>query len=156
MGEASHAAGEEFGGQDERCGVGAKVEEELLSPIQSVRSANLWMIGGENQGGRKDANLSDGETNEFSSCADALIAPRNHGKHQGRDDEPLNLYPPPSYPFNEIYGHKVPGHVSRNSNNQIANSVPLQFIILILPGQIANLIQDNRLIEIRAIECDIE
>ena len=71
MGEAPHAGGEDFGGDDEGGGVCAEVEEELR-----------WRLG---MGGlreeRMGAYLSESEANKFAGGADAVVSTSEDGEH---------------------------------------------------------------------------
>ena len=101
-------------------------------------------------------DLCDGQTNEFSRRADVRVSPRDNSEHQRTDQEPLDLYPSASQPLNERNIHEIARHISRDRDDQISNGDPLQLIVLVLALSKANLLQYDRLIEIRAVECHIK
>ena len=72
MGEASHAGGEDFSGDDESGGVCAEVEEKLW-----------WRLGMEGLSKERDkAYLGESEANKFAGSADAMVTASEDGEQQ--------------------------------------------------------------------------
>ena len=100
--------------------------------------------------------LSDGETDEFPARAYVLFPAGYDGEHQGYGQEALDLYPPPSQPFDEVDCEEISWYVTGYGDDQVADCIPLQNVILIRTLGKANLHEDHRLIQVDSVKRHVE
>lgn len=110
MGEAAYAGGIEFTGDNKCGGIGTEVEEQLEMGNQQ----NTRMVE------ETAAYLGNGEADEFPSRSQMRIITSNDGKHEGADEEALNLDPATTQYLNEVDGQEVPRHVASRGDDEIS------------------------------------
>ena len=102
------------------------------------------------------AYLSNGEADEFSSGAQMGIVAGNDGKHEGADEEALDLDPATTKYLNEENRQEVPGYVARRSDDEIPIGVLEQRIVFGFAFGEANRSEKDGLIEVEAVESDVD
>ncbi len=71
-----------------------------------------------------NAYLCNGEADEFSCRTKMCICSSQNGKHQRTHQESLDLNPSPSKYLNQANGEEIARYISRDSNDQVSNSIP--------------------------------
>ena len=102
------------------------------------------------------AYLSNGEADELSSCSQMGIVAGNDGKHERADEEALNLDPATTEYLNEVNRQEVPGDVAGRSDDEIPISVLEKCFVFGLAFGETNRSKKDRLIEIQAVESDVD
>ena len=102
------------------------------------------------------AYLSNGEADELSSGSQMGIVAGNDGKHERADEEALNLDPATTEYLNEENRQEIPGNIASGSDDEIPISVLEKRIIFGLAFGETNGSQKDRLIEIQAVESDVD
>ena len=147
VGESTDARWEKFSGDDKGGGVGTEVEKHLDMLSASNVPGSCGMTG---------AYLSNGEADELSSGSQMSIVPGNDGKHERADEEALNLDPATTEYLDEVNREEVPGDVAGRSDDEIPIGVLEKGVIFGLAFGETNRREKDRLIEIQAVESDID
>ena len=67
--------------------------------------------------------LSDGEADEFSSCAKTPVVTGDDTEHERADQEALNLDPATAEDFNKVDCEKIAWDVSRRGDDQVTVTI---------------------------------
>lgn len=85
-----------------------------------------------------------------------VVIARNDSEHEGGDQKALNLNPSSSEDLNGRNRDEITRQVAGNGNDQIAVTILEQSVVLRLPFGETNLLQEDRLIEVSAVEGDVD
>jgi hypothetical protein len=126
--QSTHTRWEDFAGNNEGGGVGAKVEEEL----------------------------SNDDEGEATSGANLVVGTSEDTEHEGSDKEALNLDPFTAEKLNEGNGKEVSRNVTGNGNNQVTFGVLEKVLVRVLSGSVSDIGKNDRLIQVDSVESNID
>jgi hypothetical protein len=125
--EATDTGGEYLAWNDEGCGVGTEVHEELGDDDESEAGAG------------SDVRSSSEDT-----------------KHQGCDEEALDLDPLATEDLNQGNRDEIAGNVTCHSDNQVALGVVEEVFVRSFSGGIPNGGEDDGLVQVDAVEGHVD
>lgn len=102
------------------------------------------------------AYLGYGKADEFPSGAQMRIITGNNGKHEGADEETLNLDPATTKYLNEEDGEEIPRHVASRRDDEISICVLEEGLIFRLAFGETNRGQKHRLVEVETVKGDVD
>lgn len=85
-----------------------------------------------------------------------IVSAGDDTEHEGGDDEALDLDPAAAELFDEEDGEEVPGEVSGDGDDEVADGVALEDFELVRAGGVADFHQDDGLVEVGAVEGHVE
>lgn len=102
------------------------------------------------------AYLGYSEADKFPSGSQMRIITGNNSKHEGADEEALNLDPATTKYLNEENGEEVPRHVASRSNDEISICVLEEGLVFRFTFGEPNCGQKHRLVEVETVKGDVD
>jgi len=127
VGKTTDTGWEDFTRYDKGGGIWSKVEEELSNDDEGKATTGSNLVAGTSE----------------------------NAKHEGGDEETLDLDPLAAEEFDKGNCEEVSGNVTGDGNDQVAFGILQEVVIWVFASGIANVGQDDRLIQVDTVKCNI-